>query len=141
MTQALKKYDNDKRAKIAMLCWSIRKARNALVWNQKHAQVNAVTSSAMQYLVQWKHAQLCTIKNLFLVEEEGDGAISWVAPYLDKIKISVDASVFEEKRAYRLGIVERDHNGLLIQAKTVCKRGGVCKTRNCRGVGCKRGVE
>lgn len=40
----------DQQAKIVTLCWAIWKARNALLWNQKHTLFNSLVTSANQYL-------------------------------------------------------------------------------------------
>lgn len=95
------------------------------MWNQKHPQANIVVSSAKNYLVQWKQAQISSSKTLFPSLLEGDGAVCWVKPQVDKIKVSVDASVFAERNSFGLGMLVRDHNGELIQAKTICKHGMV----------------
>lgn len=55
----------DECAVIATLCWTIWKARNDLVWNQKHAQVYVIVASANQHLMQWNDAQLWSSKALF----------------------------------------------------------------------------
>lgn len=49
--------NNERKAEITMLCWSIWKSRNELVWNQKNLQVEMVVISAKTYIVQWKKAQ------------------------------------------------------------------------------------
>lgn len=55
----------DECAVIATFCWTIWKARNDLVWNQKHAQVYVIVASANQHLMQWNDAQLWSSKSLF----------------------------------------------------------------------------
>lgn len=44
--------DNEKCAEVATVCWSIWKARNNLVWNQKYTRTYVVIAIAKQYLVQ-----------------------------------------------------------------------------------------
>lgn len=54
---------------------------------------------------------------------EGDGNEFWVAPEVDYMKISVDATVVSEYNASGIGLVARDSKGELIQARTKCNFG------------------
>lgn len=49
--------NNSKCAEVAMVCWTIWRARNDLVWNQKYTRVNKIVAEAMQHLTQWNIAQ------------------------------------------------------------------------------------
>lgn len=49
--------NNGKRAAMVTTCWAVWKARNDLVWNQKHSLVNRVVATAKQYLIQCKFTQ------------------------------------------------------------------------------------
>lgn len=49
----------------------------------------------------------------------GDGALHWVKPLAEEVKVSVDAAVFEDLRGIGVGLVARDSQDLLIQAKTL----------------------
>lgn len=55
--QVFTKYDNDKRAEIATVCWSLWKARNEVVWNNKYTRAHVVIAKAKQYLEQWRFAR------------------------------------------------------------------------------------
>ncbi|KAL8101649.1 hypothetical protein AgCh_033518 [Apium graveolens] len=55
--QALSKLDAWKRAEAVTLRWTVWKARNEKVWNQRKARIDDVVSSAAQYLKQWKEGQ------------------------------------------------------------------------------------
>lgn len=101
------------------MCWSIWKARNNLVWNQKHTQVSDVVNSAIQYLVQGRNAQSWSSKALFQSVIEEDGAEKWVVPQVDTIKVNVDAATFEEHDAFGFGILARNHEGEVEYAKTL----------------------
>ena len=57
---------------------------------------NVVVALANQYLVQWRVAQRYKNHTLSLNSLEGDGAVVWVKPQTETIKISVDGATFEE---------------------------------------------
>lgn len=105
-----------KSAAIATLCWSLWKARNDRVWRNIKARVNNVVSSATQYLLQWKNAQSKSFSPTSHSFQEGDGAILWVKPQGETIKVSVDAACFNEVPAFGIGVVARNSAGELIQA-------------------------
>lgn len=111
--------DNGKRAEVAAVCWSIWRARNEVVWNKRYTRVYVVIACAKQYLDQWRNAQksvVCTSRpQLF----EGDGSCVWVKPQESMIKVSVDASTFDEFIASGIGMVVRDATGSLVVGRTV----------------------
>lgn len=43
--------------------------------------------------------------------EYGDGAISWVKPKKDIVKITVDAAMFHENSKFGIGLLARDEKG------------------------------
>ncbi|XP_074327679.1 uncharacterized protein LOC141665589 [Apium graveolens] len=116
---------HDMRAKVATLCWGIWKARNEKVWNNKISSVNGVLSSAVSYLTQWKSTQSRFFEALPQAGCAEDGAMSWVKPHEDSVKINVDAALFREHDLFGSGLVARDSNGGLIQARTILKEGKV----------------
>ncbi|XP_074361220.1 uncharacterized protein LOC141701477 [Apium graveolens] len=110
---------NERRAEIATISWSLWKARNELAWNNRYTQISVVIALAKQYFVQWKFAQKNDTTTYFPVLEEGDGAVVWVKPQKNQIKISVDAARFEEYQATGIGMVARNDQGELLQARTM----------------------
>lgn len=56
---------------------------------------------------------------------EGDGASSWVKLQTDTVKVTVDATIFKDREEFGLGLVARDSNGGLIQAKSVLHQSSV----------------
>ncbi|XP_063945892.1 uncharacterized protein LOC135151390 [Daucus carota subsp. sativus] len=106
-------------AEIITLCWAIWRNRNDIVWNQRFSSVNKTVAAAKQYLTQWSIAQNRSSTTLLQPTFEGDGDCIWVNPQQNSVKVSVDAAVFEDKDAAGLGLVARDDNGELIQAKTL----------------------
>lgn len=115
--------DNEKRAEVATVCWSLWKARNELVWNKKYTRLNVVIAKAKQFLLQWNLAQKEKPQSRFPYFVEGDGQNLWVVPQVDYMKISVDAAIFTEYNASGMGLIVRDDKGELIQAKTKCTFG------------------
>ncbi|XP_074361524.1 uncharacterized protein LOC141701782 [Apium graveolens] len=120
--------DNEKRAQIAAVCWSLWKARNELTWNKNFTRLNVVIAQAKQFLLQWSIAQKSKPQSRFPCYVEGDGQEVWVAPQIDYMKIWVDAAVFNEYNSTGLGLIVRDEQGELIQAKTKYKAGMISST-------------
>ncbi|KAL8145631.1 hypothetical protein AgCh_003685 [Apium graveolens] len=123
LEQILSRCNQEDREKVAMVCWADWRARNELVWNQKESQASKVVESAVEYLKQWKLAQVNS--NIALVSslEEGDEAYNWVKPQIDTTKVSVDAAIFKDREEFGFGMVARDHLGGLIKAKSVLQKG------------------
>lgn len=119
----LERCNKDKQAEVATISWTIWKARNDRVWNNKQAQVNGVLSSAKSYLEQWRIAQRSSSKDLFPNHVDGDGAVAWVKPQEANIKITVDAAIFTEYNFSGMGLVARDKRGELVKARTVGVQG------------------
>ncbi|XP_017250538.1 uncharacterized protein LOC108221151 [Daucus carota subsp. sativus] len=57
MLYIFSKVEKNKYAEIIVLCWSIWRSRNELVWNQKSTTRTRTVAAAMQYLTQWKITQ------------------------------------------------------------------------------------
>ncbi|KAL8133319.1 hypothetical protein AgCh_008687 [Apium graveolens] len=49
-----------------------------------------------------------------------DGAITWVNPKGNSIKVTVDVALFAVRREYGLGMVARDSDGFSVAAKMKC---------------------
>ncbi|XP_074346607.1 uncharacterized protein LOC141685403 [Apium graveolens] len=50
-------YHKEKATTISMVCWSIWRTRNDVVWNNKNWRASNVVTSVIAYLTQWKDAQ------------------------------------------------------------------------------------
>lgn len=115
-------FDNissSKHADVVTLCWSIWRSRNDVVWNQRHTKVTKTVADARQYLIQWKTTQTRSYVTPLQPLVEGDGALVWVKPQPNKIKVSVDAAVFDDRGGVGFGLVARDSDGQLIEAKAI----------------------
>ncbi|XP_074323097.1 uncharacterized protein LOC141660037 [Apium graveolens] len=66
----LESCDNNKRAEVAVVCRSLWKAMNEVVWNKKFTRLYIIIARAKQYLEKWRHAQ-----RLGLVVRDSDGAM------------------------------------------------------------------
>lgn len=106
------------KAKIITLCWSIWRARNDLVWKGKRGPVMRIVAKAWEFLSQWVNAQSRSIVAPITHTAAGDGAVSWVKPQTDEVKITVDATIFANRGASGMGLIARNHNGQLLLAKT-----------------------
>lgn len=54
-----------------------------------------------------------------------DGQEQWSLPSFNKIKINVDAAIFEQPMRYSYAVVIRDHSGQLVKAFSKCCLGQV----------------
>ncbi|XP_074347097.1 uncharacterized protein LOC141685920 [Apium graveolens] len=115
--------DKSKFAEIVSLCWSLWRTRNDLVWNQKHTRIYRTVAAARQYLAQWIKTQDRNFVTPLQPKIDGDGAVNWVKPQPNKIKISVDAAVFDDHGGVGFGLVARNSAGELCEAKAVFQRG------------------
>ncbi|KAL8105024.1 hypothetical protein AgCh_028986 [Apium graveolens] len=106
------------KAKIITLCWSIWRSRNDLVWNNRKWPVLRIVVKAWEYLSQWNATQSRGLCVPCKPPVEGDGAMIWVKPQQNEVKITVDAAVFEGRGMSGCGIIARDHHGHLPSAKT-----------------------
>ncbi|XP_074352508.1 uncharacterized protein LOC141691641 [Apium graveolens] len=64
-------------AKIVTLCWSIWRARNDLVWNNRRWMAMKIVAKGWEYLSQWTIAQTCVVGTPLYSSIQGDGAIYW----------------------------------------------------------------
>lgn len=109
--------------KIAMLLWSVWKARNMVIWQDTYQHVDEVLRTARSTLDQWIEAQaknfVPSIGNLHTM----DGKELWTKPSQQTIKINLDAALFDSDNMVGYGLCARDHTGRLIDARAVCQRG------------------
>ncbi|XP_030502362.2 uncharacterized protein LOC115717515 [Cannabis sativa] len=107
-----------------MMCWSIWKTRNDVVWNQKNCFAADVVCTARLILAQWKYAQSRKFDPLHVPAGTFEGSERWSKPDANKLKINVDGAVFVAENAYGSGIVVRDDGGRLIEAVASYVTGG-----------------
>lgn len=100
-------------ARIITLCWSIWRSRNDLLWNNKYWSPIRIVAKAKEYLSQWSVAQGRCVSTPLHPPVEGDGALYWVKPHYNEVKITADAAVFEDSGMSGIGLVARNHEGHL----------------------------
>lgn len=64
-------------------------------------------------------------KALYQDVEFGDGAIAWVEPQKDVVKITVNAAIFTETSSFGIGMLARDDKGELIKGRSELYQGNV----------------
>ncbi|KAM6586543.1 hypothetical protein CsatA_009148 [Cannabis sativa] len=115
----------DQQCLIAVVCWAVWGARNNLVWQKKLFNPVNVVAFATKYLDQWKNARNSNLDTSRSDFQFGDGNEHWTPPNGNSIKINVDAALFDGGHKYGLGMVARDRNGFLIEARTVFSHSSV----------------
>lgn len=85
-----------------------------MVWNKKKLLVNKVVADAMEYLTQRKEAQGRCFSISFQSLRVGDGAVSWVKPQRNTVKVTVDAAIFKDQDAVGIGLIARDYTGMIV---------------------------
>lgn len=125
MSIALQQYRGEEILNLCMVCWSLWKNRNDIVWNQKGTEFVEVVASAIQVLDHWKNAQDRSYDSSFGFMTLTDGDVHWKQPQEGTIKINTDAALFEDSNCYAYAMVARDHEGKLVEAISSCKQGRV----------------
>lgn len=74
--------------KAVMLCWSIWRAHNDVVWKHKNPSIGRVVTSAKAYLKQWTCAQDKEQITPLPGSSPSDGAMQWVKPQLNTTKLA-----------------------------------------------------
>lgn len=119
----LKEGNGERRKLVAVTCWVIWKFRNEIVWNGKGASTNAAVSLVFSTIHQWDRAQDRNFNSLAAFVTEEDGAVKWMRPEGEMIKVNVDAAIFEETGRYSYVCVARNSAGSVVEAISMCKDG------------------
>lgn len=107
----------------AMLCWTIWKCRNDLVWNQKCMEVTEAVHSAKVVLSQWKEAQDKLLDRSLGFLNPDDGDELWTPPTEHTTKLNTDAAVYDSSNRYTYVFAARNYKGELLEARSSCKEG------------------
>ncbi|KAM6558899.1 hypothetical protein CsatA_028138 [Cannabis sativa] len=123
--EGLDKWTMAERVEASMVCWSVWKHRNELVWNSTMPTVSDVVTLAKLNFIEWYNAQK---NNQPTPEDNGsvDGNLEhWTPPNFPTIKVNVDGAIFTNERRFGIGLVARSSTGLAIQAKRLSKVGAL----------------
>lgn len=132
MSRKSKKLDTEEMKIISMVCWSLWKNRNNIVWNQKSLEATKAVNSAIlvlnqwqSVLKQWQSAQDRSFDNLFGFITPLNGKEHSQLSQMNTIKVNIDAVLFENSEHFSFSILARDHEGNMIEAKACCKQGNI----------------
>lgn len=118
---AMNRFRRDKVCQIAMVCWSLWRARNGVVWQSKSSVANGVVMSAIAYLHQWSRAQNVETK----AEDSCTSVEHWILPTINTMKVNVDASVVSGNDSFGVGWIARDHQGNVVDFDSKLMLGSV----------------
>lgn len=125
LSHIFKHCSKDKIQVIVMICSMVLKCRNETVWNQHSMKVNEVVESAKSVLNQWISLQDKSFVNHLGLLTQDDGHEHWRLPIDNRIKVNVDAAIFDTSNSYSFNVVARNHQGELIKAWSRCKEGKI----------------
>ncbi|KAM6589517.1 hypothetical protein CsatA_012122 [Cannabis sativa] len=117
------RHDGDYIAEILMVSWSIWKARNNLIWNNRVSSAADVVSIAHQSLGQWLSAQSLRFEPIFLNSNCTSSCNSWSKPAEGMTKINVDGATFDATNSFGTGFIARDSSGTVILASSTYSYG------------------
>ena len=124
-SELIQEHNTEEMKIISMVCWSLWKNRNNIVWNQKSLEATEVVNSAILVLNQWQSAQDRSFDNLFGFITPSDGKEHWQLPQMNTIKVNTDAALFEDSGHFSFSILARDHEGNMVEDKACCKQGSI----------------
>lgn len=125
LSNSFDNWETQKRQLGAMLCWSIWKYMNEMVWNQQGMKIKDVVVSANVILSQWYSAHDKSFNYYlgFMTQEDGDK--DWVRPTGNKIKVNTYAAIFATFGCYSYAFAVRYYEGMLIEARSRCCPGNI----------------
>lgn len=77
-----------------------------------------IVAKSWEYLSQWTVTQGRGLGGPIQPSVAGDGAMYWVKPQYNEVKITVDVAVFEDQGTSGIGLISRNHDGYLILAQS-----------------------
>ncbi|XP_060965020.1 uncharacterized protein LOC133034003 [Cannabis sativa] len=107
----------------AMVTWSIWKARNEVVWQQKSPTAASVVLSARSFLDQFRFAQSRTTSSLSNSSIGLSSRVHWITPISDQIKVNVDSALFNDVSRFGMGCLACNHVGQVLEAFTSSREG------------------
>ncbi|KAL8098317.1 hypothetical protein AgCh_031185 [Apium graveolens] len=98
---------------------------NDLVWNKKRMDISEVLFSAISVLNKWQYVQDKSFNNTLSFLTQNEGQDKWQALEVNRVKVNVDAALFDSPARYSFALVVRDHSGKLLEAVSKCCRGTI----------------
>jgi hypothetical protein len=108
----LRSLEVENRAEFVAILWSIWRARNACLWEQKPVNAHAACVLALDIV---RDFMWCNRPN----DTMQSATPGWTKPQADWIKCNVDCALFEAEGKFGVGICFRDSLGHLIQAHSM----------------------
>lgn len=125
MTHNMQSYKGDDIMKICMVCLSIWKNRDDIVWNQKGMEFIEVVTSSVSVLSYSKNAHDKSFNYSFGFITHTDDDVHWKRPLEDTIMVNTDAALLEDSNCYSYAMIARDHEGNMSGAVSNCKQGNI----------------
>lgn len=112
---------------ITAVLWVIWFARNQKVWDHKSISPTSVMEISNKMISDWQEAS--KQKRLRIcpppIIKPQASTIKWNPPPSGKLKLNIDASVFDGESSFKLGLVIRDEYGLFVRGRTMHINGPV----------------
>ena len=105
-----------------MLCWSIWKHINELVWQAKIPVMNEVVTFAKLNFVDWRNAQKMYSISAQIREANREEKEHWTTPNFLTIKVNVDGAISDNDGRYGFGMVARSSAGLVLSAQITSRK-------------------
>lgn len=80
-----------------------------------------VVKSARLVLGQWKKAQTHRYDSLLGINDLTEASEHWIKPEVNKTKVNIDATIFQQEGYFGFGGVARDHDGRVVDVLAGCK--------------------
>ncbi|KAM6577771.1 hypothetical protein CsatB_029608 [Cannabis sativa] len=137
--EGLVRWTMAERLEASMVCWSVWKHRNELVWNAKQPVVSDVVTLAKLNFIDWYNAQKNNQPSLEINGSVDTSLEHWTPPQFPTIKINVDGAIFTNERRFGIGLVARTAGGIVLQAKKMSKM-GLLKPHEVEAIGIKEAL-
>lgn len=82
-----------------------------------------LVDAAPYYLNQYKSAQDMSFDNYLGFMTPSNGSEHWKLPHEGRVKINIDAALFEKAHRYSYSMIVRDPAGEVVEALVTCKKG------------------
>ncbi|MCH85260.1 ribonuclease H protein [Trifolium medium] len=105
---------NTQQLLFVVILWSIWRARNACIWENKQANPVSTCLTASDLLQDYNWC--C---NALVSTPLSDHSMTWEKPPVDWLKCNVDGALFMNERKFGIRVCYRDSLGSFVQAHTM----------------------